>query len=694
MTLLKDKGLMEKLEQIEKASDDTVNPYDNKEAALEYAEMCDKLKKVKTTNLFKENLLLSRLFSKKEVSDLFFDETLNKLIEEYGYEILHYDKFITMSLKYFDSDPNIMKFYEDQDLHKIFLDLKNYAGNIDTSEVLNQKLLAEDAGTHESYSGGIASILLRDTLQKYFDNMHKINVIDLGSGDGGKANTTISHFKPRFLTYLPLDISPYMGAIALNTVNENVDCKVEVINSLDCSKRQIGKVVEENLEERIEKLSGVIDRVCDLSSFILKISMRERAKTLRQYCSKEREKLVDKYMTDADRIKLSKYVADHYSLLAEGKSKIYHLSFDYLKNMSSEERDMHDLCHFNHQFLDAPEVLFPNARYEFDKLLENKDETVLFSLERYLDLMSPFLKYLEDYFKEFNGFLNNKKFYKALKSNPGGHISMFLSFFLDCKFEDTGLMDARRNFFNLTHNENYYLVMYGCLSKLDFGIENIPDKLDYHSGRCKSELGKSIGNHYIHADRNQRNCFVPEDSITIDFFDFDKVSTSMKYLTSVSPGKNIFMLLGQTLGNYSEDERAQLVKQVYDNLNEGDYFLVGVDIKPDGNLSDEYIKQRIQEMEWEYKQGEGFARLVSKGIPETSEYIPIYNSETHSMDINFKHESGEIETVFNSYKFENDEVENLLVNSGFKLEGLEPFFPDKEEAGVEYIVYLARKVEK
>jgi len=191
--------------------------------------------------------------------------------------------------------------------------------------------------------------------------------------------------------------------------------------------------------------------------------------------------------------------------------------------------------------------------------------------------------------------------------------------------------------------------------------------------------------------------FMPSKGIVADFKKTENILDIVEYLSCYhSDGSRIISLLGQTLGNFEEDGRKELVQGLYDNMKEGDYFLVGVDLRPDDSWSEEAIEKRIEDMEAEYAICEDFFRTGEK-VSENVKFVAKYNSENHKMEFKFEENGETIKDLDFSYKFTEDEIKDLLTEAGFEIAGQEYHVGHytagrkQFESGPEYAVLLARK---
>jgi hypothetical protein len=177
-----------------------------------------------------------------------------------------------------------------------------------------------------------------------------------------------------------------------------------------------------------------------------------------------------------------------------------------------------------------------------------------------------------------------------------------------------------------------------------------------------------------------------------------------KYRHENTPIKGLFLLLGQTLGNFAPPEQKKLLCDLYYSMEPGDLLLLGIECRPSKD-NPEY-KRHVKELEKKYKNktADDFLRSTTRllNIPdEAIEFDASFKSNAVQMFYKVKAKDGiliphpedpdrqiyfargkEILTA-TSYKFTPAEIKKLLKNAGFKL----PYFPDRTD----YIVALVQK---
>jgi hypothetical protein len=198
---------------------------------------------------------------------------------------------------------------------------------------------------------------------------------------------------------------------------------------------------------------------------------------------------------------------------------------------------------------------------------------------------------------------------------------------------------------------------------------------------------------------------LPARGIEADFTKTSELLNAVDYVSSHHPDDTkIVALLGQTLGNFEEKDRRGFIQGLYDNMQDGDYFLIGVDLRPSKKDWDERaIEQRVANMEREYAICGDFFTM-QPGIPENARFVPKYSHENSRMEFRLEWLEGGKHVVKDmgfSHKFAKGEIRSLLKDAGFKIVGQEYHTAKRGtytdghgrgmNSGPEYAVLLARK---
>ncbi len=278
-------------------------------------------------------------------------------------------------------------------------------------------------------------------------------------------------------------------------------------------------------------------------------------------------------------------------------------------------------------------------------------------------------------------------------------------------------MDSRANEFWRQHDPNLL-----TLFTVKFAALSIYDDLQNSAGNKDVQFTEPASPDVINTA-----VLLPTRGIEADFTETEKLLRTVEYLSAYnSDDTNLVALLGQTLGNWEEETvveegkvkvgRKEFVKRLYESMNDGDYFLVGVDLRPTEDWDEEAIEQRITNMEAEYAITEDFFRagedkqekdileyeveLDEKTgllLPKETKFVAKYNPETHKMEFRFEQDGEVVKDLDFSYKFTYGEITGLLKDAGFTITGSETHKGHytaggrQLTSGPEYAVLLARK---
>lgn len=176
---------------------------------------------------------------------------------------------------------------------------------------------------------------------------------------------------------------------------------------------------------------------------------------------------------------------------------------------------------------------------------------------------------------------------------------------------------------------------------------------------------------------------VPGSGIEIDFFQHlpEVVRTSKR----LGRGLSLFCLLGNTFGNYPAGQRDAFLSTMFDEIGEGDYFLLGVGLRP--NAGPSYAEQ-VRMLEREYMPGEAFMRPAADH-PE-SIYRLRFDPASHSMIHGFERPNRSVQDMGYSHLFAAGETLEAIASKGFELVAHETS-PELPVAAPQYLTILARK---
>lgn len=210
-------------------------------------------------------------------------------------------------------------------------------------------------------------------------------------------------------------------------------------------------------------------------------------------------------------------------------------------------------------------------------------------------------------------------------------------------------------------NKQEVELLFGPLGKLDFieakntdsiSIETLVHLTKSHSTRRDLFVRKGV--------------IVPMTGLKIDFFqNLPKVASAAKTLNG--KGMNIFCMLGNTFGNYSPEKRKVFLTTLYNEMEVGELFLLGISLRPEG----EPCSEAIRSLEREYLPGEAFMRLGADH-PQ-SQYCSKYDPDSYCMIYSFERPDKSIQDVGYSYLFDAKEVVNDLDTARFEVVSRESY---------------------
>ncbi len=644
-TILQDPELIRKLDVIERTSTGSSNAYASRQATLEFCRMMWRLVGQEGTNPFKEMHLLNEILSSEEFVSLVTKPISSKIIEIGS---IYYGEETRQAII------ERLGLPEDTNLEERFRD-PEFFDNREVQAVLREWLFDQMPN----------------------DRDYKINVVDLGCGNGDKARIMIANLPFSFINYFPIDISPSMSAVALHnlrTILNQDTIPVVTMNALNIKTEDILRLAQENNYEREERVGSIFKKFEVLENIVSAIFRNPNLRDFVKYCKERYEYLGEKYRGNSNRA------------IPTTPEDIDDLEFYNCFSMTTvfDSRISDFLMKLERQKLDVGGVI-------------SADRPILTFLDRYLSITEPLLDYFVEYFSEVKNILENRDFNRLVKTDLYSHELVFSSTFLtrlgsnlynEEPFSEINWFYTtnRREFSNSFRNVRNHLNNAKQSQNSRFGAVKLKQVLE----AC---IGKTYIDDYDLHDKD-KVCLVPESGITLDFFDFDKVYKSIAYLTSINPGRNIFLLLGQTLGNFTLEERRLLLSNIYAKLKPNDLLLVGVDLCPDQVLTSDARQFRIDRIKSEYKEGEPFARSCLRTDQTNIKYVVDFDETTNDVVINFE-DKGTTKPFFRSHKFSYQEIQDLLTITGFNLIGGRAYVPQTIiDYGKEYAVILCQKVEK
>ncbi len=481
-------------------------------------------------------------------------------------------------------------------------------------------------------------------LLKTLNDLSIISIIDLGSGNGEKALYLTDKLPFHTVRYFPIDISPHMGEITLHNITQNSAREVIVVDAY--GKNDSGKNAKENINEILDK----IDRIKQTCS---EIADSENFRDLLEHYDAQGYDLIEAHCWDRH---------PDCTIDPDTKEEVpFRLSSGFLYYIKT--------------IIKTP---LPD-RQEINKMTDIERDSYVESIA------PPMIDYFATYFEELQKHLSIRDFEAIIQKNPYKNSEFAIA--LIQSLWDVHFVNVR------TYMGELWLRYMKSI------VQTWPLVIDTYLPGCEG-LGKvidqSIGRTRLDniVSKSFNKCMIPPKGFNMDFFDFQTLYKNITYVTSFAPGgKKLFLLLGQTLGNYSSEERELLLHSIYDGLKTNDFFLVGVDLCPDSVLDEEARRFRIERIKAEYKEGESFARTCLRKDQRDLNYVVDFDEATNDVVIDFEDQTGNKKPFFRSHKFSHQEITDLLTDSGFKIIGARYYIPQTTlDYGKEYAVILCKKV--
>jgi hypothetical protein len=176
---------------------------------------------------------------------------------------------------------------------------------------------------------------------------------------------------------------------------------------------------------------------------------------------------------------------------------------------------------------------------------------------------------------------------------------------------------------------------------------------------------------------------VPVSGVEVDFF--QRLPDVVRISKRLGRRLSMFCLLGNTFGNYPAGQRDAFLATMFDEIDAGDLFLLGIGLRP--NAGSSYAEQ-VRMLEREYLPGEAFMRPLADH-PE-SIYRLRFDPESHSMIHGFERPDHSMQQMGYSHLFAAEETLEAIARKGFELVAHETY-PQGPTAAPQCLTILARK---
>ena len=707
--LLEDPELVERLNNIEKTGVGAANVYCSRQSAVEFCRMMWQLSQQEGTNPFKEMKLLEELVCSPEFRSVFgVDDLIFKVakIDRPGHQGHTPETFMNMLVANYESDSDVKRFCEINQIGKQIKFLVDYDQG---------RIVINDPKEAETRIREIESYVMT-VCQAAMPNSLNVSIIDLGGGNGDKASLLIKNLPFPTMTYFDVDISSYMGTIALRNLEGLTKDGIEISRSELFTKSisRLQSIISLNDEERVNVVTGEIKRLAEIAGILEKIQKLPETADLTYYAIKEMFLMIREKADEQDKKRVDKalrllqdnLVLDREGRVMGGLTREKHDPFITTRNFCESE-----LGALGEKYLSG--IIRKLNAYHIN---DDPDRDQIRKLRR-LDLLKNFTyftwdhvpaesirgltrswqsdsqlsflinevwrreslsKYLVDYFNELARKIKEKDFDTVARMHPRQHIDALWP-------KHVGVTEC----YWCGPAKNKQILLYTIFGpeledeEREFGPKRL-DKEEFLLFGKDSRLTSS-------AEGHKRALMISDKIICLDFWNLDDVCRTINSVAELVNRQKIYLLLGQTLGNYSSDERSLLVSNVYANLQPGDFFLVGVDMAPDCRTS-EARSLRLEQMKNEYCKGEDFVRAVINS--RNAHVEAVYDEQANDVVIHVENE-GQRKEFFRSHKFSHQEINGLLADAGFNIIGSRYYTnPRDSDFGLEYAVLLCQKMER
>lgn len=706
--ILEDLELVERLDNIENTSVGSPNVYCSRQSSIEFCRLMWQLSQQEGTNPFKEMKLLEELVSSPEFRSVFgVDDLIFKVAKMNmpGHQGHTPETFMTMLVANYETDDDVKKFCEMHNIQEQIRFLVDYD---------NGRIVISNPKKAEQRIREIESYVLM-VCQEAMPSSLNVSIIDLGGGNGDKASLLIKNLPFPTITYFDVDISPYMGTIALRNLEGLTKDGVMISKSELFTKSisRLQKIISLNDGERAEIVNGEIKRLAEIARILNEIQTLPETADLAHYALKEMFYMIREKADEQDKKRVDqalRLIKDNLVLDREGRvmggltpekhgyftttrnfyeSELGELGEKYLSDIIRKLNAYHiddDPDRDQIRKLRRLDLLKNFAYHTWDHLpaesirglmrswqSDNQLSFLINEIWRREDLS----KYLVDYFNKLAKKIKEKDFETVAKMHPSEHVGAIWP-------KHVGVTECYWS----GPVKNGQILLYNI-----FGPKLEDEEREFGPRRLDNEEFSLFGKDCritSSTEGHKRSLMVSDKIICLDFWNLNDVCRTINSVAELVNRQKIYLLLGQTLGNYSSDERRLLVSNIYANLQLGDLFLVGVDMAPDCKTS-EARTLRLQQMRNEYNKGEDFVRAV---INSRNAHVNAdYDEESDDVVIHVEN-SGERKEFFRSHKFSHQEINGLLINAGFKILGSRYYTNPKDvDFGLEYSVLLCQKVQ-
>src|SRR3989338_2312427 len=494
----------------------------------------------------------------------------------------------------------------------------------------------------------LENIVAHPGFKKLFrEDCLQVKIIDLGGGNGDKAKLLIDNIPAQIITYLDIDISPYMSAIALKNLERLVDSGVRIVQLgyIDSVNEVLQTVLSLSEEEKQSIARKEFEKALSIHQSLEEIYLMNERIDLPLYCARNIASILEQKADKKSKSQLKKLVKCEEKMQSIFKDAIngklftpeeidrYEKLCDILSEFCYNILESQRINHFSQKPFN-PEEFQRFRRYFMCKYFVNTINNLAEACKEYLRQTTYIVNeqdpnkynnfitlclerrtlsnYLVAYFNRLKEVLKQGDFETFAKMHPYEHTKAVWTNLMFFGLESSTLKalnyDNRWEFETVSIDKNRHKI--GVI----VGVSKLEDEeSDFGLRRLEREILSTFGEDTVAiADRskssNEKSLNTSTKGLTLDFMDFETVSKVLGLLSNDNEQK-FYLLLGQTLGNYSKEERTLLIQNFYKQMRQGDFFLVGVDMAPECKTQ-EARELRLKQMKNEYCKGEDFVRTA------------------------------------------------------------------------------------
>lgn len=539
----------------------------------------------------------------------------------------------------------------------------------------------------------------KDTPLPHDTAIRSINVVDLGPGNGQKARKVIeqarAQFPKRWIRYFPIDASHYMNALALSNIETlpRDNKKLVTYNAATFARnlRRIPDGYHPVLRSLTKSLGDMASALAHFSLDNYDYLTSLNPEQLKSLPEKLKPKIDEakKYLQESaiHPILTGKNANDLPTWLFNRDAKAYndhmieysHLLFldhwmDFmLDNDKKQGRELYNVP-----------VPFGSAAGKLEQMVNSLTEKDAHHFDRLDPTVFTLINSLHwqlavsCYTSLFVGFKTS-----MIHSTEEDLLGFYL--------KPDELPKLAEKAHETSKKINY------CMHHFDATKDSLIKDVLYaaiidHLAHFQNEKVKAVGDmgtaRILYSIVKPHDYIFADQGTTLDFLagDHKPVFDAIHGLTTDMHAVNLVMLLGQTFGNFSEEQRKQFLKDTYNSLAWGDYLLLGVELRPDKSIQGQEREEIIERIKDGYRGPEAKAFMSASmnllGIPyDAWEPEPDYVDDTIKINVRVtkpftikksvfskkKFNAGDVIPFGESHKFDPQRLNDITGEAGFSL---------------------------